>query len=130
MIFKYNLHEYIVTKFEYVSDEILVNYFNNCNLVVLPYKVIYQSGVLLKCLSFKRAVLCSDLPPFKEIIIDNYNGFLFSNNNVLSLSDKLLNIINTANNLEIIEKNGFDLIETKYNWDNIGFEYSKIYSSI
>jgi len=129
LIFKYNLQEYIVTKFEYVSDEILVNYFNNCNLVVLPYKKIYQSGVLLKCLSLKRAVLCSDLPPFKEIIIDNYNGFLFSKNNVSSLSDKLLNIINTANDLYKIENNGFDLIKTKYNWDNLGFEYFKIYSN-
>jgi len=97
---------------------------------VLPYKKIYQSGVLMMALSYERPVLVSDLPPLKELITNNENGFTFQSENSADLYDRLKKILFDKENLDRVAKNGVELIKSKYNWNKIGRLSKKIYQDL
>ena len=81
-------------------------------------------------LSYERPALVSDLPPLKEVIIDNENGFLFKTEDVDNLADKITIILSDKENLERVRKNGNSLINTKFGWDEIGRLTKKAYQTL
>ena len=120
IIEKNNLENNIVLHTRYISQNDVEHYYCASDLVVLPYKKIYQSGVLMMALSYERPVLVSDLLPLKEVINDNQNGFLFKSENSNDLAKKLNIILSSSEKLEKVQKNGNILINEKFGWDAIG----------
>ena len=120
IIEKNNLENNIVLHTRYIPQNDVEHYYCASDLVVLPYKKIYQSGVLMMALSYERPVLVSDLPPLKEVINDNQNGFLFKSENSNDLAKKLNIILSSSEKLEKVQKNGYKLINEKFGWDAIG----------
>lgn len=114
----------------YIPDSELFNLFNMADLIVLPYKEIYQSGVLLKAMSFGRAVLCSDLIPFQDIIIDNKNGFLFKSEDHQSLAAKLTYIIENKPLLKSVGNDGYNYVLENHDWIKIGSNTKKLYENL
>jgi len=125
-----NLSEYILLHSKFIQQEDVEHYYCVSDLVVLPYKKIYQSGVLMMTLSYKRPALVSDLPPFKEIISDNENGFLFKTENVSDLTAKLNSILENEELMEQVGATGNELINTKYDWCEIGRLTKQVYQSL
>lgn len=125
-----NLNKNCIIHNKYIPSEDVGHYFKSSNLTILPYKRISQSGVLLMAMSYNSVVLTSDLPPFTELITDNKTGFVFESENVQSLSDKIIDIFNQDNQIEMVRNNGKELIKSDYNWDKIGCLLKNIYSSI
>ena len=99
----------------YISDQERDLWFKACDAVVLPYRRIYNSGVLMMALSYGKTVLASDLPANREIIQNGVNGCLFENENAHDLAQNILHLKNTAN------RPTFDDILTQLNnqhsWD-------------
>lgn len=50
----------------FLADDELYEEINKSDIVVLPYRAISQSGVLLLSIFFEKLIICSDLPSFKE----------------------------------------------------------------
>ena len=94
----------------------------------MPYKKIYQSGVLLLSFSYGRTVITSDLPPFKEIISNGNNGFMFESGNSLSLANAILQLDNKL--ISKVTKNTKALISNKYDWKTIGGSTLNFYKKI
>jgi glycosyltransferase involved in cell wall biosynthesis len=117
-------------KFEYIPNEEVESYFHAADIIVLPYKKIYQSGVLLLSMSYGRVTLSSDLPPFREIIQDNKNGFLFESENSISLASKIEEIYLKKDQLGIVRNNALNELKSTFDWSNIGKSTKKIYESI
>jgi len=99
-------------------------------MIVLPYKKIYQSGVLLMAMSYGTAVLASDLEPMREIITDNETGFLFPNNNADELADRIIKILADYDLKDRVAKNGLHLMEEKFDWARIGKETTDCYQTV
>lgn len=125
-----NLSEYILLHTKFIPQEDVEHYYCASDLVILPYKKIYQSGVLMMTLSYERPALVSDLPPLKEIILDNENGFLFKTENVSDLTAKLNIILSDEGLMEEIRVKGAELINTKYDWGEIGRQTKQAYQSL
>lgn len=125
-----NLSDYCIIHNKFIPHEDVDYYYSSADLVVLPYKRIYQSGVLLMSMSYEKAVLVSDLPPLKEVIQDMKTGFVFESENIKSLSEKLNIILSDKNKLEEVRINGFNYIKSKYNWIQIGKLIKESYQSI
>ena len=115
-----NLSKHIILHTKFIPHEDVKHYYCVSDLVVLPYKKIYQSGVLMMTLSYERPAIVSNLPSLMEVISDNENGFLFETENSNDLSDKLIQILADRKKLEIVRRKGAELINTKYGWDEIG----------
>ncbi|MEJ2527192.1 MAG: DUF1972 domain-containing protein, partial [Sulfurovaceae bacterium] len=93
---------------------------------VLPYRIIYQSGVLLMAMSYGLPVIASDLEPNKEVIRDNENGMFFKNEDIRLLSQKI-NLFFSENILrKKIVKNSIKTIEDQYSWDAISAMYLQL----
>tara|TARA_X000000368_G_C23040298_1_gene716546 strand:+ start:693 stop:1838 length:1146 start_codon:yes stop_codon:yes gene_type:complete len=125
-----NLSENIILHTKFIPHEDIEYYYSASDLVVLPYKKIYQSGVLMMTLSYARPALVSDLPPLKEVITDNENGFLFNSEDVDDLASRLNQILSDKDNLEKVRVNGNILIKTKFGWDEIGRLIKNAYQTI
>ena len=103
------------------------HYYCAADLVVLPYKKIYQSGVLMMTLSYGKPVLASDLPPLKEIVADMQTAFLFESENSTLLAEKINLILLDPKKLEEVRVNGQELINVRYDWDEIGRQTKQAY---
>jgi len=130
IIDKNNLSANIISHIKFIPHEHVEHYYCASDLVVLPYKKIYQSGVLMMTLSYERPVLVSDLPPLKELVIDNENGFFFKSEDVNDLAEKLNQILSDKDNLERVRKNGKILINKKFSWDAIGKLTKEAYQTL
>ena len=130
IIDKHSLSDYCLIHNKFIPHDEVKHYYAASDLVVLPYKRIYQSGVLMMSLSYEKAVLVSDLEPLTDLIKDNDTGFVFKSGDDYSLSSKLNNILSDKDNLEHIRKRGLELMKKKYDWFEIGKQTKKSYQSI
>jgi glycosyltransferase involved in cell wall biosynthesis len=130
LIEKHQLESMISLNIKYIPDEEVATYFAASDLIVLPYKRIYQSGVLLMTMSYGKPVLVSDLEAMKETINDGVNGFTFENENSDSLASKIEYAMNNSDLLfDVARQSKKDIIE-KFDWADIGLETAKLYSEL
>ena len=125
-----NLSDYCLLHTKFIPHADVEHYYCAADLVVLPYKKIYQSGVLVMALSYGKPALVSDLPPLKEVVTDMQTAFLFESENSISLAEKLNLILLDSEKLEQVRINGEELINTKYEWDEIGRQTKQAYQSL
>jgi D-inositol-3-phosphate glycosyltransferase len=66
----------VIQRFEFIPDEEVELYFKAADLLVLPYKEIFQSGVLFLAYCFGLPVVATDVGSLREEIIEGRTGFL------------------------------------------------------
>lgn len=100
----------------FVDNKTLNQQIVNSDVIVLPYRSITQSGVLLLALYFKKLIVCSDLPSFRETL-DGYPPDLFFKTGD---STQLMLIIENILDDKIDENKALNVIErlkNNYSWD-------------
>lgn len=125
-----NLSKKVILHTRFIPYEDVEHYYCASDLVVLPYKKIYQSGVLMMSLSYERPVLVSDLPSLREIITDDENGFLVQTDSSEALARRLSGVLSDHKNLERVRVNGNELIKRKFSWYQIGQLTKKAYKEL
>jgi len=119
--------EQCVTHIRYIPDEEVPLYYAASDLVVLPYRRIYQSGALLMAMSYGRPVLVSDLPGMTEIVADNENGFVFRQGDREDLVSKLRTILSNKVLRDICGQKGLEYVQSNYDWPRIGKLTAQLY---
>ena len=130
LIDKNNLANNIFFHNHFIEDNDVGHYYCVSDIVVLPYKRIYQSGVLMMALSYARPVLVSDLDPFNEILSDNKNGFFFKSEDVNDLAKKLCLLLTDNENLLRVQQNGRRLVNQRFDWIQIGRLVKEAYQTL
>jgi glycosyltransferase involved in cell wall biosynthesis len=128
IIKRHHLEDRIIKQIRFIEDDEREKYFIAADVNVLPYRTIYQSGVLLMAMSYGLPVIASDLPANKEVIADKSNGLLFQSENSLHLSEQISCYFNDDSLRATISRNAIKTIERDYNWDNIAKAYLDIIS--
>jgi glycosyltransferase involved in cell wall biosynthesis len=118
-----------ITHIGYVPDEKVPMYYSAADLVVLPYRRIYQSGVVLMAMSYGKAVLVSDLPGMTEIVTHGNNGLVFRQGNQADLAEKLIAAIADHSSLQVLAKRGFEHVQSRFDWNLIGERTRDLYGS-
>jgi glycosyltransferase involved in cell wall biosynthesis len=67
----------ILLRKEYIPDEETEVFFKAADVLALPYRYIYQSGVLFLGYSFGLPVLAADVGSLKEEVVEGETGFVF-----------------------------------------------------
>lgn len=67
----------VLLRSEFIPDEEVELYFKAADVLVLPYRHIYQSGVLFLAHSFGLPVLAADVGSLRDDIVEGETGFLF-----------------------------------------------------
>lgn len=128
LIKELQLEDFVKTHFRYLDDNEIESFYRNSSVVVLPYRRIYQSGVLLLTSSYGRASITSNLPAFEEVITNNINGFTFESENIEDLARCILSLTHEKI-IEVTKKTKED-IQEKYDWISIGKQTLNFYKSI
>lgn len=114
----------------YIPDDEALLYYSSADVVVLPYRQIYQSGVLLMAMSQKKAVLASDLPGMKEIICDGKNGYLFKDGDYNELARILIKVIDDPINRDVVAIAGYETAKQYHDWNAIGVKTKDFYRHV
>lgn len=85
---------FVKTILRYMDDNELNFFFSRCQVSLLPYEEIFQSGVLEVASYFGVPILASDLPFFRKVFEDNPSlGKLFSPNTAEALAEAMIDMI-------------------------------------
>jgi len=130
LIERLGINECCIKHIRYISDKELPLYYAAADLVVLPYRRIYQSGVVLMAMSYRKPVLVSDLPGMTEIVQDGDTGFVFRQGDVASLVEKLIAALNDVEARDHVAQRGYNRVRNDYDWRSIGDKCKELYATI
>ncbi|MBT8859587.1 hypothetical protein BTH48_09245 [Lactobacillus delbrueckii subsp. bulgaricus] len=129
IIDKYHLDSsHLKTDIRFIPDDEVGYYYSACDIAVLPYLDVYQSGVVQLAYAYEKAAVATAIAPFMEIVEDNVSGFLCKPND----SEDLKNILDKAADVsqETLKKMadaGQEKIKRKYSWEDIAKNITKLY---
>jgi glycosyltransferase involved in cell wall biosynthesis len=66
----------VILRIQFIPDEEMELYLKGADVLVLPYREIFQSGVLFLAYSFGLPVVATDVGSFREEIVEGSTGFL------------------------------------------------------
>ena len=124
------IEKYCKLDIKFIDYKDVSLYYASSDIVVLPYRRIYQSGVLMMSLCYKKPVIVSDLPSFKEIIVDQETGVFFSSDDSVSLAQAVSKLMSDNDLVELVRKNAYNLMEQKFSWQRIGKLTNDAYNKI
>jgi D-inositol-3-phosphate glycosyltransferase len=122
----------VLLRADYVPDEETELYFKAADVLVLPYRHIYQSGVLFLGYSFGIPVLAADVGALKDEIIEGKTGFVFKPEDPLDLattieryfaSDLFLNLKSHRQEIR-------DYAAESHSWEAVGQVTMNIYAGL
>jgi glycosyltransferase involved in cell wall biosynthesis len=114
----------------YIRSDEAAYYYGAADLVVLPYRRIYQSGVALMAMSYVKPVMVSDLPGMVEMITDGEDGFVFQRGDAQSLAMRLNDVLASPDLMASVARRGREMVEMRYSWDAIGRDTANLYADI
>ena len=122
----------ILLRKEYIPDEETEVFFKAADVLALPYRYIYQSGVLFLGYSFGLPVLAADAGSLKEEVVEGETGFVFKPEDPVDLaraietyfSSNLFSDLN-ARRLEIR-----DYAMKRNSWTAVGQSTMRVYAKV
>jgi D-inositol-3-phosphate glycosyltransferase len=79
----------ILCRLEFIPDHETEVYFKAADILVLPYRSIFESGVLYMAYRFGLPVIASDVGSFREELTNSGAGFIFEPGNSAALAAEL-----------------------------------------
>lgn len=124
------LEQSCVKQVRYIEPEEVGYFFSAADVVALPYRRIYQSGVILKAMTYGKAVVVSDLPGFLEVVEDGRTGFVFKSDDPESLGERLCAALGDDAKRDEVAKAGARHVFERFDWDQTGRETLGLYRRI
>ena len=117
---------------EYIPDDETELYFKSADVLVLPYRYIYQSGVLFLGYSFGLPVLAADVGSLKEEIVEGKTGFTFRSEDADDLAATIEQYFasDLFANLNARRQDIIDYANERHSWDVVGQMTMKAYSNL
>lgn len=128
IIEKYKLTDkQIKTDISFISDNEVGYYYSACDIAILPYLDVYQSGVIQLVYAYGKPAVATAIAPFMEIVEDGVTGYLCKPNDVNSLIDTIERAVAVPERYAELGAAGRKKIAIKYSWDDIAARVTKVY---
>ncbi|MEX0621767.1 MAG: glycosyltransferase family 4 protein [Candidatus Woykebacteria bacterium] len=107
-----------------VDPKKVLEFISDADLGVIPYQNIclnnYYStpNKLFDYIASGIAVVASDFPQLRKIVVDNKIGLVFDETNPKDIAAKINEIISDEKKLWEMKENARGIFKTKYNWEN------------
>ena len=109
----------------YIQDEERELFFKSADLLIIPYRNIYQSGVLLMGMSYNLPVLASDIEANRELVQHGINGILFKNGDSKDLSEKINEFFLTKSKQDLASR-AYEIMKERHDWNSIAMKYKQV----
>jgi D-inositol-3-phosphate glycosyltransferase len=111
----------IIMKIQFIPDEEMEVYLKAADVLVLPYKEIFQSGVLFLAYSFGLPVVATDVGSFREEIVEGRTGFLCQPGDPAELAKAIDTYFasDLYKNLKVRRQTLKDYAEANHSWNAV-----------
>jgi D-inositol-3-phosphate glycosyltransferase len=132
MIESLSLDPYLIRRIQYIPDEDVEIFFKAADVLVLPYKFIYQSGVLFLSYSFGLPVIATNVGSLEDEILEGRSGMICRSGKPEDLADRIRTYFNSGlyRNLDDNRKTIIDFGNKRYSWDQVGAITCSIYEKL
>ncbi len=117
----------------FVDDEEIVEYYNKCDVFVLPSTSFVQEGfgiVLLEAMACSKPVISTHIVGMANGIKEDNSGIIVKPRDSKALADAIVKILQDEEGARERGKNGRRLVEEKYTWKNVRKSIEDVYSEI
>jgi len=130
LIEELGLADHVRARIAYIPDEEVAAYYRAADVVVLPYRRIYQSGVLLMAWSYARPVVASNVGGLAEVVRDGETGLLVPPDDPAALAGALNELLADRAWGEAMGVAGRRLVEQEFAWDKIAARTAELYRKL
>jgi D-inositol-3-phosphate glycosyltransferase len=116
-----------VLDIRFIPDPEVAGYYAAADMVVLPYRRIYQSGVLLMAMSYGRPVMVSDIEGMTEVVSDGENGYVFPAGDDEALAERLIEVMSRPEEMRRVGARALSHMHKHHGWDAIGQSTAECY---
>jgi D-inositol-3-phosphate glycosyltransferase len=122
----------VMLRLQFIPDNEVETYFSAADCVVLPYKRIFQSGVLFLAYRFGIPIIAADVGSFAEDVVDKVTGFICKPNDAEDMAVQLRKYFDSTlfHQREQTRASIIELAEKKYSWTNIGRQTYEVYMDL
>ncbi len=105
----------------------LLLYYHAADIVVFPYKDIYQSGALFTALALRKAVIATTVGGLPEVIKDGVNGRLVDYGDVDTLANIINELVEHPEKRKRFGKESYKTATVKFSWKMIAERSEEVY---
>lgn len=122
----------ILLRKEYISDQETEVFFKAADVLALPYRYVYQSGVLFLGYSFGLPVLAADVGSLKDEIVEGKTGFVFAPADPVDLARaiELYFASDLFSNLSLLRREIRAYATNRNSWTAVGQSTVRVYASV
>jgi len=122
----------VLVQADYIPDDEAELYFKAADVLVLPYRHIYQSGVLFLGYSFGLPVLVADVGALKDEIVEGETGFAFRPEDPVDLARALERYFTSDLFKDLADRRqGIrDFATQRHSWDVVGQMTMSVYADL
>ncbi len=113
-----------------LSDKDLVEWYNRCEIVVIPSIFEGFGIVAIEAMACKTPIIATNVPGLNSIIKNGENGLLVPPKDSRKLADAIVNLLNDCKLRRHLSVNGRKEVLKKFNWDIIAKRTVKIYEEV
>jgi len=119
-------------RIEYLPEDQVELYFKVADLLVLPYRRIFQSGVMFLSYSFGLPVVATDAGSLRDEVLEGKTGFVCRRDDPSDLADKIHHYFSSELFAELETRRGWiiDHAISKYSWTELASRTCQIYEGL
>ena len=126
---QHGLEGRVVQRICYIPDEETELYFKAADVAILPYRTIFQSGVLFLAYSFGLPVIAADVGALGEDVLPGETGFLCEPELAADLARAIEKYFQSTlyRDLESRQKSIREFAVARHSWSIVGEKTQKVY---
>lgn len=126
------LEDYLIERVEFIPDEEIERYFKAADVLVLPYKFIFQSGVLFMALAFGLPVIATDVGSLGDYVTEGKTGLICRPRDAEDLGDKIERYFESRlfKDLQTTRAEIIKEAMAEYSWNRIAQKTIQLYETL
>ena len=132
-LFEKHIKKYITNKVKFkgkIASNEIYKFFSQCSILVLPSLSDGFGKVVSEAMACKLPVIVSQNTGAKDLVIDNYNGYVIPVRDEISLSSKLEHLYYEKEKLIYLGNNAQMYVKKNATWENYGERLFELLSQI
>ena len=114
----------------YIQDDEAAQFFSACDIVVLPYLHIDQSGVLCLAYTYGKPVIVTQVGGLTEMVQEGTTGYGVPPGNTAALAAKISEAWTDKPHLQKMGDHAHQLLKVDYSWDRLAAMTLDVYRTL
>jgi D-inositol-3-phosphate glycosyltransferase len=132
LIERHHLQESIIKRIEFIPDEDVELYCKAADVLILPYRSIFQTGVLFLSYNYGLPAIATDVGSLREEIIEGKTGYVCRPDDPKDLANGIARFFSSDlyKNPDINRSRIKEYAHEKYSWEKVGDATVNVYRNL